>query len=113
MPTFKEQMAADMPVFFNTDEFAVDVLYDDGTGAVGITAIMNDGDGGTGRNADAATILVQKADVPNPQYRHTFTIDGELWQIDGEPGKGLGLEGDDFVHVIRIMKNERVSKWRK
>ncbi len=63
--SFQEQMQADLAVFFNTDEFAQDVSYDDGNGIVTVQGIVDFGETAK-EQARVATIEVQKSQVPAP-----------------------------------------------
>lgn len=109
MNTFKEQMRRDLDVFFDTDVFAEPVVYTPAAGgeAVTVPAIIDygatgrmdegkEGDGyvwrlmcakgerpdfDRGRVRETALVEVRKDQVPSPQYRDTFTIDGEVWTV--------------------------------
>ena len=114
MTTLKEHIFADLDdAFLNTDEFAREVIYNNGTTDVTINGVVDYGAAGQGSKAEHATITVKKSDVPNPEYRQTFTIDGVVWYIASDKDKGLALEGDEYMWVIRIQKNERFNQWRK
>ena len=114
MVTFKEQMAMDLEnVFYNTAEFAEQVIYDDGASQKNIKAVVDYGGDGENSNADHATITVKKSDVPAPVYRQKFIIAGETWHIVSGRHKGLELMGDEHTRVIRISRNERFSQWQK
>ena len=104
MTTFKDQMAIDLDnVFFNTDEFAVEVIYTPQSGGPGQTikaivdydvdqnsqGIKSDGYEhiltcernirsvfGTGIIRNVATVTVKITDVPEPRYRDKIEIDG-------------------------------------
>jgi hypothetical protein len=95
-----------------TDGIEDTVTYHDGVSSSDINAVVNLSGDGNGGQADHATITVKKSEVPDPQYRHTFTIDGVVWYISSDKDKGLALEGDEYCWVIRISKNERFSQWR-
>lgn len=110
MSRFQEQMLADMDVWFNSDEFAEAVVYNDGISPVSILGVVDYG-GATKQQATAATITVKKTDVPAPEYRHTFTISGQVWTIKADK-TGVDIEGDNYIWVIGIVRDERVS-WRK
>ncbi len=105
MSAFKDQMQADMAVFFNTDEFARDVSYDDGTGPVTVQGIF-DKDGSGKFQGQSATIEVRRDQVPDPLYGHTFTIDGDVWAVQ------KGREGGDFAWQIPVIHDERKTTWR-
>jgi len=113
MSNFTDQLAKDLAVFFNTDEFAIDVLYNDGAGPSAVPAVVDYAAPGSGTKADHALITVKKSEVPSPGYRHTFTIDSVVWTISSDPDKGLDIPGDDLTWTIPISKSERFSQWRK
>jgi len=113
MTTFADQLADDLAVFLNTDEFAVSVSYNDGTGAAAITAVV---DHAPEKNhpGEQATILVKKSQVSNPEYRQTFTIDSATWYIRSSvKDKDFILAQDSQCFLLAISKNERFSQWRK
>ena len=117
MTTFKEQMVVDLQVFFNLDEFARTVTYHDGAmGAAGIEvpAVVTFGarrqDGRTG-DAEYGLIQVKRADVPDPQYRHWFIIDGKTFYI-ARDGKNPIVAVDELTWEIKITADERATSWR-
>jgi hypothetical protein len=116
MTTFKEQMAADVSaVFLNADEFADEtVVYNDGTGDVTVTGIVDYGpaEGETKKSAKGATIIVAASEVPDPGYRHTFTIAGVEWQV-AMNGSVPDVTGDGQVWEIGLITNEKVTSWRR
>lgn len=112
MSPFKDTLANDMGTFFNTDEFALTVTYNPGTGPVSIQAVVDYGDGQADPVAKVATITVQKSQVPDPDYRHTFVIDGLTWYVSAKKDKGTKIPGDDYVWVIPLNRDERVTSWQ-
>lgn len=104
---FKDQMTADLEVFFNTDEFAVNILYtpvDDFARAItGIPAY--------GKNLAAAgssdpamammSLSVMQSEVPAPQYDEKMEIDGIEWRI-----RRIS-EGDGYTWNIDLEKDKR------
>ncbi len=111
--TFKSQTALDLPVFFNTDEFAEVVGYNDGTGSVNIMAVPEYFSEGKDVPASHGTILVKKSDMPSPEYQQVITIQGTAWTINPGPGESFILGEDDLTWILRIQKEERFNKWRK
>ncbi len=98
-----------------SDELADPVLYNSGTGAVSVSGIVDLGSDGSvtgGKPGSQASILVQKSEVPAPEYRHTFTIAGAVWYVTPEEGKNFILEETSATYLLRIQKDERVSAWR-
>jgi hypothetical protein len=109
--TFKEQMAADLDVFFNLDEFAEMVSYSDGTNTTSVKGILDFGGTEFDKQASTGKITVKKSDVPSPGYRHTFTIDGETWTVKADKS-GLDISGEGLTWEIGIVKKERFGAWR-
>jgi hypothetical protein len=97
MTTFKEQMAADMAVFFNADEFAEAVTYtsvDYGEKTINVVMVDEDESGQVpAAPGDTMIILAKYADIALPQRGDEFTIDGETWyfveNIGGGPSEGV------------------------
>jgi len=112
MSLFQDTLANDMATFFNTDEFAQTVTYNPGTGPINIQAIVDYGDGQSDQPARVATITVQKSQVPDPDYRDTFVIDGVTWSVSAQKDKGTKIPGDDYIWVIPINRDERVTSWQ-
>jgi hypothetical protein len=113
MTTMAEQMAADLDFLFDTDVFAQVVTYNDGTTSASVNGIVDYGEvGGSGNNAvHGATITVKKSDVPDPGYRHTFTIDGNVWQVAMDNSRPR-VRGDGLVWEIDLVRDERNNSWR-
>jgi len=112
MSTFIDQQATDLAVFLNTDEFAKDVLYNDGNGPAAITAAVDFAADGI-KPGDQATILVKKSEVSSPDYRQTFTIDGSVWYITPpSKDKDFILAQDELTFLLAISKNQRFKQWR-
>ena len=89
--TLKKQMAADLSVFFDTDEFAESIIYTPtGDFARTIPAIRIDGERLEPyvRGDETATCVYQVkiSDVKNPQHNDRFTITNdagteETWEF--------------------------------
>jgi len=101
--TLKTQMASDMSIFFNADEFAETISYTaSGESATDISAVV-DRSGELleayvrGERTAMITITVKKADVSNLAYGDIFTIDSEEWNFD--PERGVIYEDDDTVQI--------------
>lgn len=103
--TLKTQIASDLSIFFNIDEFAEIVSYiPKGGAAVDITAIVsrdNPFQEPYVRGEDTATceIEVLASEVPTPQYGDTFTFGGETWEFD--PVRGV-IHKDDYTRLIGL-----------
>jgi len=94
------------------DGTADTVLYNDGTGSVSVSGVVNYWTDGAAPG-DQAHILVKKSQVPDPDYRHTFTIDGVVWYVRADKkDKGFILAQGDNFYLLALSKNERFSQWR-
>ena len=109
MGSFTDQITADLDnVFFNTEEFAFDIVYTPkatGTG-LPIKALVafggvdnirgNSGDGYTwtlicerdvrsdfsrGSTRTIANVVIKSSDIPEPRYRDRITIDGKDYRV--------------------------------
>ena len=101
--TLKTQMAADMPVFFNDDEFSEKIGYTAAGESLATIDAIVDRSGAQleeyvrGPVTAIITITVQKTDVPNKAYGDTFTIDDNEWNF--EPTSGVIYEDDNTVQI--------------
>jgi len=103
--TLKTQIASDLSIFFDTDEFAETISYtpmDDA--ARNITAIVDRTSPGQEpyiRGHDTATceITVKASDMPTPQLGDTFIFDDQDWEIDPSDGQGVIYEDDNILTV--------------
>lgn len=110
MTTFAEQMASDLDVLFDLDEFAETVTYSDGTTSSDVPAIVDYEP--PAQNADAGIrIMVKKSDVAAPGYRHSFTIGGDVWYVAMDGSRPL-IKGDSLVWSIDLVHGERTKSWR-
>lgn len=111
--SFKSQQQADNACFFDTDVFGENVLYDDGSGAVTVIGIVDYGSEATAPGSQAS-IQVQKSEVPNPAYRHTFTINSVVWHVT-PPAKGRDfiLSQDEDTFLMAIKTATRSGQWRR
>jgi len=110
---FRDDMATDLgAVFYNTDEFAVDGVYNNGVQDTDITLILDadaDGSGSPGATAEA---WVKKTQVPSPEYRQTITVDGTTWTIDQEKGRA-GYKHDGLNWHLPLIRERRSTQWRR
>ena len=111
--TLKTQMAADMAVFYNTDDYAEEITYTPtGGDAVTITAIVTrdaDNQDAYVRGPETATALlqVQISDVTNPVHGDTFTgglLGADTWGLDPEKGV-LEKTANDYVLLVRRVES--------
>ena len=105
--TLKQQMIADLDIFFNTDEFAEEITYTPAGGsATTITMIpdaQNAGIQSVAPESDSMIIYVKTSDVPSPNYKDTFTINGEVWYLRANLSGGA----NDGTRQLEISRSER------
>lgn len=112
MATLKEQMSADLGIFFCTDEFAQAGVYNDGTQAADITVIIESDTDGVGNIGIEAMAYVSVADIHAPDYRHTITVDGVTWTID-QKKHGAGYKNDGLIWQLPLIRDPRGTQWRR
>lgn len=101
--TLKSQLSSDLPVFFNTDDFAETVTYN----SVDIPAIVDYGVEKSGENARTAHIIIKQSDVANPAYRDTVVIDSATWRVFRDPNKEVAVKGEGNVWELSLVRDER------
>lgn len=89
MSTFKEDLTSDLDVYFNEDEFAVDVTYNAAT----IQGIFDDEftsaiDGDIGVETTDPQVLVRTSDVVGALHGETMTINSVVYNIIGIQPEG-------------------------
>jgi len=96
--TFRTAAAADLTsVFFNSDEFAEEIVYTpNGDEAATIQAILSEEDPALQSPAppgDTMIVLAKYADISSPGRGDAFTINGEDWHfveiVAGGRGEGI------------------------
>ena len=97
--SLKDQMAADAAIFFNTNEFGEQVLYN----GVKITAIVDIGEGirrsQTENRGITGYFEVKKADVPNPEVGDIIVADGVEWSF-------IEIASSDSIsYVLKFIAN--------
>ena len=102
---FKDQMAADLNVFFNAEEFGVDVTYNGTT----ITAVVDTYDAvyqmyPQVRNTDV-TLLVKTTDVPDPANGDVVVIDSVTYQVTLPVA-----DRDPFGNYFRLTITEQMTR---
>lgn len=105
--TLKTQILADLPVFFNVDEFAESVTYTPkGAAAKTVTICFGAEDPAAQTPAppgDAMVILVKYADAAAPTTGDTFLIDGVTWNLSGIVSGGP----EAGIWQIRVTRSAR------
>lgn len=115
MNLLKDQMAADLAVFYGPDGFAQDIQYDNGSGPVTVSAIVDFG--GLGETALSADICVPQNSVPAPGYkgpngrRQRFIIRDREWFVRMR-GTHPEISGDGLEWKIGLTRDERTASWR-
>ena len=102
---FKEQMAADLDVFFNTEEFGVDVTYNGTT----VTAVVDTYDAAYQMSPEVrnteATLLVKTVDVPAPADGDVVVIDSVTYQVTLPVA-----ERDPMGNYFRLTLTEQMTR---
>ena len=105
--TFKQQMIADLDIFFNTDEFAENITYTPAGGSpASVSAILGDENAAIQDPVpagDTMRIYVKAGEVPSPNYKDTFTIGGEVWYLRANLSGGA----NDGIWQLEISRSER------
>lgn len=106
--TLKTVMAADIEnVFFNTDEFADDAIYNSKDGSIvnkaikiieDLSANLGQTDGGL---ANLSQHKIKKSDIPNPSIYDTVTKDGVVYAVRQR------LNGDNYEWNIILESDMR------
>lgn len=97
--SLKDEMAADLSIFFNSAEFAESVTYNGSA----ILAIINRQAEPTfiGDNiADYAEILIKKSDVASPAYQDIIQFDSATWIVENIQ------RSDGLITKLKIRKRE-------
>ena len=108
MQTLKDILALDVEtVFLNTDEFAEEVIYDDGLTQKTVIALFEFDQSSGDKPKDSAIIFLRKTDVPAPDYRHTILANGKTWYMFRDSSKSsVGIE-ENGIWKILVTANER------
>ena len=109
--TLREQIADDMPVFFNTDEFAEAATYTPSGGSPASINVILSGedhdreDTGTGKKKRrTARLMVKRTDVASPGHGDTVTINSESWAVIDI------LSQDDYTATLHIERVETIER---
>lgn len=101
--SLKDDMEDDLDDFFDTDEFAEEIVYV--TGAKTISAIIDytgDPEMSGVNSSTQASITVKKSDVPDIEVMHEFNFDGHLWIVDRI------VQGDRYTMNMIVRRKEGV-----
>jgi len=102
--TLKDQMTSDLSVFFNTDEFAENVVYtakDEFPVTIPVIPADEEDIVGTESSVEEMRIEVKASDVPDPTYRDTFEVEGVTWYYAETEKK------DDYTKILKLTRKER------
>ena len=97
--SFSEEAARAMETWFGPD-MAEAVVYN-GVAIRGHADYGSDSDHRTGAVMARATLMVKRSDVPNPAYRDTAVIAGDIWRV-------LSIaSGDELTWTLNLSKDDR------
>lgn len=106
--TLKDQIAADVAIFFNTDEFAEQVTYN-GVSILVVPEIGETNQRGNGivsdGRSDKAYFWVEVSEVPNPVAGDTISHLSKTWSVVRV------AEGDGGMYKLECVANE--SPWSR
>lgn len=97
--SFKDQMASDLDILLNTDEFGETIIYNGFTIVAIIDRLAQPGFN-SNNVANYAEVLVKKADVPSVNYRDTVQFDECVWTV--ESVKNL----DEHTLLLSVKRRE-------
>ena len=100
--TLSSQLTTDLPVFFETDEFAQTITYA-GASITALVLFNENLDAAGGRESAMAMgeIWVKVSDVALPAYRDVVVIGSDTWNVRRI------LFGDGYVWKVEIYSGER------
>jgi len=105
--TLATQIVSDLPVFFNTDEFATSVVYTPNGGAATTITILEDTQNAGLQDPDSVSdekvIVVKYTDLNTPDKGDTFVLNSEIWYIVGNLGGGQ----KDGIWMLRASRSAR------
>jgi len=111
--SFKEQIASDMAVFFNTDEFAETILYQafGSRIATDVSAIVlrdpyEESNGADGREIIRTARVLIRSDAVTPGLRDVLTFDGRTWTV-------AAVEHLNNVYRVVVTSNDVTEKSRE
>ena len=101
--TLAEQLATDLSVFFDENDFGRPVTYNGSD----IFALVDYGMNSRAENARTARVIVKQSDVPAPAYRDTVVIAGVTWRVFRDPDTEVAINGDGHVWELSLIRDER------
>lgn len=100
--SFKDHLAADLGIFFNTEEFAENITYK-GVAVPAIVDRLQDPQFSGGNVATYARLHIKKSSVAVVQYLDEIVMDGKAWVVERVESS------DSLVWVITARCNERYA----
>ncbi len=90
--TFKDDLTNDLDIFFNDDEFAIEIIFKTAT----IEGIFDNefaqtAEGDIGVETTVPQVLVRSSDVSGDDHGETMTIDSVVYKIIGIQPDGTGM----------------------
>lgn len=101
--TLKDHFNADLSLFFNTDEFAVEVIYGCATVKVIVDYLKDPNIFGEKNVSDKAQVYIRKEDAGNPKFGDFMFFDEKSWKV-----VGISSGEDGSVFVLDVERDERV-----
>ncbi len=98
----KDQLAGDMATFFNTDDFAVEILYKSAAVKAFIDYFQDPNFSGSNK-CQKAQIVVKRSDVAEPANQDLVYFDGVSWLVDTVES------GSDLTWTITVRRKESVA----
>lgn len=103
MVSFKDRIKQDLDTFFNTNEFAEEIVYVTGSKVIpAIVDYVGDPELSGVNSSTQASITVKKSDVPNIEVMHEFNFDEHLWIVDRI------VQGDGYTMNFFVRRKEGV-----
>ena len=104
--SFKTQIATDLDVFLDTDEFAQEITYAGGT--VNAIVILDDLTPELGAASNQGLIYIKISDLSSaPSYRDSVVTDGATWKVFQDESDAAYYVSEG-MYVVNIYKDERV-----
>lgn len=103
--SFKDQLVNDLAIFFNTSEFANEVVYQDNIGSKTIIAVVmprNDLKYDSNDVKEECMFLVKHSDIAQPKNGDKIVYDSAVYRVDQI------LRGNGYSWELLARRNESV-----
>lgn len=100
--SFKSQTLKDLETFFNIDEFAQEIFYENKNVLAIVDYLKEPSYEGT-NISDKAQIMVMRLEVEEPKYGDMVVIDSKVWKVT----KATSGE-DGLTWILEMERDERV-----